>query len=919
MFRLKQVSRATLALFASGVALSAVAQQQQGTQLQRVEVTGTNIKRIDAETVAPVEVITREQIARTGQPTVADVLRNLPANSGGSFGESFGNSFAPGAAGISLRGLGQKTTLVLLNGRRVAGYGFAQNLQDSFVDLNAIPSSAVERVEILKDGASAIYGSDAIAGVVNIILRRDFSGVEASLSGGTSEGKKDYGFNLTGGVGDLGSDRYNFFGVFDYYKRDEVLLSDTKFGATRDYRSYAGGRNHQSLTGGGTWAPVVPTALNPNAQSTTVRQAIAGCANPINAQQAIAMGLLTSTSPQNTPTNTFCTFDVNKQISALPGTERLGFLGRGTFEFSATTSVYAELGLSKNKTEQTFTSPFFSGTTGLEKVGENLRPWTYNIQFAPGVAGNPFSSNAIFLGSLIDLGTRNNEITSDSVRGLVGSKYTLGTWDLDTGLGFSRNVAESMNFNRLSLAGTSAVFGVPTTPPTGNPPAFPTSNASSYDLNNPANNPASVRNQMLAHFPRKSTSELVFFDTKATTELSSLRLPGGAVGLAVGFEYRSEKLKDEPDALANDGGILGQGITATDGKRNNTAMYAELALPITKQLEAQLAGRHDRYSDYGSSTTPKVGLKYTPIDILALRANWGKGFRAPTLPEISKSSASFFTTVTDPQDDAIRQISGVFAGNPNLKAEKSESFNVGMVIEPVKDFSVALDAYKIHWTNVVASPSFQDIINESCPNPPQQAGDPPCPSTAQVIRENNEVVTILSEYQNLNSRKISGADIDVRWGIPTTEWGKFTLRATGTYVHTFKEDGVEAAGRNDGSNTIPRIKAAGAVDWDIGSWAFTGRVNYVHHYRQELLPTSFFSPTTPNQNGAYPIYVPSYTTLDLFARWKVTKNFTVSASVINALDKTPPYDPGFSSTYLYDFSQYDVRGRQIRMALNYKM
>ena len=186
MFRLKQVSRATLALFASGVALSAVAQQQQSTQLQRVEVTGTNIKRIDAETVAPVEVITREQIARTGQPTVADVLRNLPANSGGSFGESFGNSFAPGAAGISLRGLGQKTTLVLLNGRRVAGYGFAQNLQDSFVDLNAIPSSAVERVEILKDGASAIYGSDAIAGVVNIILRRDFSGVEASLSGGTA-------------------------------------------------------------------------------------------------------------------------------------------------------------------------------------------------------------------------------------------------------------------------------------------------------------------------------------------------------------------------------------------------------------------------------------------------------------------------------------------------------------------------------------------------------------------------------------------------------------------------------------------------------------------------------------------------------------------------------------------------------------
>ena len=142
--------------------------------MQRVEITGSNIKRIDAETVAPVEVITREEIERSGQPTIADVLRNLPANTGGSFGESFSNSFAPGAAGISLRGLGQKTTLVLINSRRVTGYGFAQNLQDTFVDLNSIPSSAVERVEILKDGASAIYGSDAIAGVVNIIMRRDY-------------------------------------------------------------------------------------------------------------------------------------------------------------------------------------------------------------------------------------------------------------------------------------------------------------------------------------------------------------------------------------------------------------------------------------------------------------------------------------------------------------------------------------------------------------------------------------------------------------------------------------------------------------------------------------------------------------------------------------------------------------------------
>ena len=157
---------------------------------EKTVITGSNIKRIDAETVAPVDIITREQIERTGLPTIAEVLRNVPANTGGSFNEQFSNSFAPGASGISLRGLGQKTTLVLINGRRTGGYGFAQNIQDTFVDLNSIPSSAVERVEVLKDGASAIYGSDAIAGVVNIILRRDFRGAEVALEGGWYDGKQ---------------------------------------------------------------------------------------------------------------------------------------------------------------------------------------------------------------------------------------------------------------------------------------------------------------------------------------------------------------------------------------------------------------------------------------------------------------------------------------------------------------------------------------------------------------------------------------------------------------------------------------------------------------------------------------------------------------------------------------------------------
>ncbi len=911
MFRRSKLSTALVLAF-GGVALSAPALAQQ-TGTQRIEITGSNIKRIDAETVAPVEIITRDQIERTGQPTAADVLRALPMNTG-SFGESFSNSFAPGAAGISLRGLGQKTTLVLINGRRVAGYGFAQNLQDTFVDLNSIPSSAIERVEILKDGASAIYGSDAIAGVVNIILRKDYRGLEASVSGGAFEGKNDLRGTIAFGIGDVDKDKFNLFAALDVYHRDLLLQGDTKYLATRDLRKYSGGRNFQSLTGGGTWAPMTTPTGTTTVSNT--RRAITDCAGTVmTGPEAVAAGLLNPTTAatiaQAAATNTFCTYDFKNQFTALPGTDRVGALIRGNMQLSPAVNAYSEIGLSRTETEQTFQAPFFAGTTGLQATAAGLRPFPYNITFGPGVAGNPFAGNARYIGVLNDMGTRDNEITSTDLRGLVGLSYTVASWDLDSAIGFSRNKVKTLNTNRLSLAGTSATFGVPTTPQ----PPVPVSSGSTYNLDQWTLNSDAVRDSIRVDFPRKSTSELSFIDTRASTQFG--QMPGGPMGLAIGFEHRKEKLKDRPDSIAASGGVLGQGITATDGSRDNTSVFAEFAFPFTKSLEAQLAMRHDRYSDYGSSTTPKVGLKFRPNDMLLVRANWGKGFRAPTLPEISPSVATFFTTVIDPEDGVSRQISGVFAGNPDLKAEKSTSRNFGLVFEPMKNLSFGLGYYHIDWRNVVASPSFQDIIDESCP-----AGGPGCPTTPGVIRDpnnNNQVVTVLSNYENLAQRVTSGLDADFQLAVPTG-LGKVTVRGDAVYVRSFKEDGVEYVGSNGGSNTIPRVRAGLTVDLDTGPWSVTGRVNYTHKVTQELLGASFFTAQNPAfQNGVYPNTVASHTTVDLFARYSINKNLQISGAILNAFDKTPPYDPGFSSTSLYDFSLHDIRGRQFRLTLKYTM
>lgn len=922
MFRRTKLCSAMLVAFGGTLmAGSALAQQP-----QRIEITGSAIKRIDAETVAPVEVITREQIERTGQPTAADVLRNLPINTG-SFNESFSNSFAPGAAGISLRGLGQKTTLVLINGRRVAGYGFAQNLQDTFVDLNSIPTSAVERIEILKDGASAIYGSDAIAGVVNIILRKDYQGVEATVSGGAFEGKNDYRASVAGGFGNQARDGYNIFATVDMYHRDLLLQGDTKFLASRDLRGIPGGRNYQSLTGGGTWREITGTSVNGTLSNTY--RAISECGGTVmNGAQAVEAGLINPVGATNLamadPTNTYCTRDFKDQFTALPGTDRVGALVRGTFTVSPTVMAYAELGLSRTETEQTFQAPFFAGTTGLQQTSAGLRPFAYNVNFNAGVAGNPFvptagnpNGRARYVGVQNDMGTRDTNITSDSARGVLGVTYTLGNWDLDSGIVVSRNEVESVFSNRLSLSGTSALFGIGTGPQ----PPVPTSTSSTYNLDRPSLNSAAVRDSFRADFPRKSTSELMSIDTKASTTFGSL--PGGPIGLALGAEFRKESLKDRPDPMASSGDILGQGITATDGERDNTSFSAELSLPVLKGLEAQLAVRHDRYSDYGSSTTPKAGFKYRLNDAVLIRANWGKGFRAPTLPEISPSVATFFTGVTDPQTNTAVNISGVFAGNPDLKPETSISRTLGIVLEPAKDVSLGLGYFHIDWKDVVASDSFQNILNASCPPALRPGnGGPGCPSTDNVIRDPqnaNAVVTVLSNYENLAQRVIKGADIDfsVRFG---TGLGKMTVSGSGTYTHRFIEDGVNYAGTNAGSNTYPRWRSSLGVDLDTGPWAFTARANYTHRVRQQFVPSTYFTAQDPRfQTGVLPTHVYSHTTLDLFTRYQMSKNLTLSAAVLNVMDKTPPYDPGFSTTSLYDFSLHDIRGRQFRLSLNYRM
>ena len=593
-------------------------------------------------------------------------------------------------------------------------------------------------------------------------------------------------------------------------------------------------------------------------------------------------------------------------------------------------TAFAEIGLSRNKTDQTFTNPFFN-TTGLEPTSAGLKPFAYTINFAPNVAGNPFQTvsngpgtfngaTARYAGALNDMGSRDAHIQSDSGRIVGGLLYSFSNWDFDSAAGYSKNKVDADFTNRISKSGTSAAFGIPTTPQ----PPVPTSSTSTYNLDDFTQNSDAVRDSLRVANTRKATSTLKFIDTKASTELpAKFTMPGGNIGLALGAEYRKESLKDQPSEAATSGDILGQGTTSTKGSRSSEAIYGELRLPILKNLEAQLAARYDHYSDYGSSTVPKVGLKYTPTDTLAIRGNIGKGFRAPTLPEISPSTATFFVQVNDPQSDTTQQISGVFAGNPDLKAEKSVSANLGVVFEPTRNFSTSVDYYWIKWKDIVLAPDFQGIVDASCPNPP--LGDatlPNCPSTPQVLRDpvTNNIVTVFNQYQNQSALFTSGLDVEMRYAVPTTSAGKFTGRLNGVYIIKYDVDGTGYEGSNGFFTYLPRIKLTTALDWDYGALSLTGRLNYQMGVRQDLLPGSFFTPNQGAfQTGVYPDKTNDYYTIDLYGAYQITKNFRISASIINALDKRPPYDPGIDATNVYDVSSFDVRGRLVRLALTYKM
>jgi iron complex outermembrane receptor protein len=845
--------------------------------LDAVQVTGSNIKRSDTETANPVQVISHEQIAESGKLTVSDLLRSISANTGNSSNETTNNGWSSGAAGIGLRGLSTKNTLILLNGRRLANYGFPNGgLSDTFVNLNALPLVAVERIEVLKDGASAVYGSDAVAGVVNIITRQGFEGAELGGSAGRSgEGDMDtHTAKFVGGIGDLENDGYNILVSLEGYNRERLDHHQRDLTASGDFRDFAGGsRSGWSAKG--------------------ARFLVGGVSVPLlDAAGKCPEGtVLTASAPIDGRAGDTCGYNLNDYSTLIPSTKRWQAYVNGTFKLSDSVEAFGEFLYSDIKGTSWFgSSPYFtleSGRFALNADSGLAEPISALLPASNPY--NPYGRDVSLEYTFFNLGATFKTNRSTALRAVGGLRGRGEVWDWEVAaFGASSSERETVSggfANRWTLADALA--------------------SGSYNLLDPSATPQSVIDGITLSTLRPADSKLYGVDAKATRTLGELK--HGSVGFAAGYEFRREKL-DSWNPWQVDAGLqIRPAIAEVHGQRDVHAVYAEVVVPLAPGLEVDVAARGDRYDDFGEAFSPKLGLRWQPLESVLVRASASRGFRAPSLSENSASTMISYSTsgVVDPfdPDQPGARVSPTFftIGNTDLEPEKTRSFNAGVVFSPAANTSLSVDWYKIKVDNVIGSGNTTTLIERNDP--------------ADVLRDaNGKLQAVYNRYQNLSELQTSGIDVELRQRWNTDAAGSFGLNSALTYVLDYERPQViggplvDYAGSNLGPS-LPDTKATTTLDWSIGDWRTALSWYYTAGYEQQGSTAA----------KAVQKDVASYSQFDLYLGYSGIDKLNIYAKVQNLGDRQPPFDATFPGIRApYDFSQYDLRGRYFTLGFDYR-
>jgi len=928
-FRKTVVSRAIITALC-GTASMMVAQEtlaQASSSLQRVEITGSNIRRTDTETASPVQTISREEIQNSGKASVAEYLQTLSVDNQGSVPTTFGNGFAPGASGISLRGMGAASTLVLINGRRIAPYGLADDGQKVFTDLNVIPLEAVERVEIVKDGGSAIYGSDAMAGVVNIILRKSFKGTVASVSGGTSRyhDGNEARATITHGFGDMDQQGFNVLLNLEVSRKDEIWNRDRKGRGTvgrSDLRAEGYSADSTGGANGGTGAiiadhgaatsSVIGNVRNPVGSLYYSRDDASAAAGHVR-NFAGACAAVAGSYPQGDP-NGGCLIDAPQAYSQVqPAAKTINFFGRFAKQLNAQTELYAELNLYQNKSDSSGTPSGVSGSTGYPGGPVN------NADQRLGAAhpDNPYFGTGARLRYLAaDVGPRTSHIDGDFIRFVTGAKGTWAAWDYDTALLYSENKVSNTRGGFLQRDAAFALLnptgiGATQLSTTQTNAAVATARNAAYAalpagtywrIGENANlNSAAMYAALSPEIGNDAKAKTTQLDFKVSREVGQLQ--GGPIGVALGVEARRESITLEPTTGTDRGNIIGLGYSAYSGSRTVLATFGEANFPVTKRLELSAALRADHYSDAGTSVTPKLGAKWRPMDALAVRGTYAKAFRAPSSAENGVGGLAAFTTAADPARCAATAgaigcsaaaVAIITSPNPNLEPEKATSITLGAVWDLTPKTSVAVDLWQI---------KRKDEINQETASAAIAAGHvsrDPAGALPGSPGDPGPITAVLTNYINSAQSTIRGVDFDLKHRMDLAG-GNGRLTFGLVWTHLFKWERVEQDGTTlnfagthgncDVTNCIgtPKDRVNVSAAWDVGRWRVAGVVNYrgslVNKFAKEDTDCASFL-----ADDTQVCKIGSFYTLDMTARYKLNDKTEIFGGIRNLLDKKPPLD-----------------------------
>jgi iron complex outermembrane receptor protein len=879
------------------------ASQPNAKQLQTITVTGSALPRVDTETPSPVTVISAQDIARSGFTNVSDVVRAISADNSGTIPPAFYAGFATGSAGVALRGLTVNSTLVLVDGKRAASYPLVDDGIRSFVDLQTLPLAAIERIEVLKDGASSIYGSDAIAGVVNIILKPSFQGVEGSAEIGNSQhgGGFHKHASLVGGIGDLNTDHYNAYFSAEWEQDQAIPLKDRSYPFNSLNLTAIGGPdlrvgNPANFNGSsvGTVQPAGPTA---GGAATGLYQPLGPCTGGTESITVAGAG-------------TYCAQDTAYQYGHVQQySNKDGLYGRFTYKFNDTTKAYASLSYYQSVVHEAGTPP---------QIQSSVPNNTDSIQLPPGNPSNPFPGQYAYINYLFGDIPAGTNVDTHNLRAVIDVQGTFGDWNYEASVVGNHIWMGYENLGFLSYQGLLNAI-----------------NNGTYNFVNPSANSAAVRNAIAPPDIAQNHSDMDVFDFSVNRQLFDL--PGGATGLAAGVQFRHEgQLQQE----LNPGGIYqGLGDTFITGSRNVSGIYGEFDAPLLESFEADVSGRFDHYPRVGNNFSPKVGLKWKPFEWVALRATYSKGFRAPQFGESAGSFSAGFVSnsvagqgapasflaahgnsnyVTVPY--ALEEGS---SGNPNLKPEKSQSFTFGVVLQPTSWFNASIDYFNIKKSNVIvpANPGVA-LLNYYAtgtvlPGYTMRFDIPDPDHPGAPLRP----IFVGADYVNGNWLKTTGVDLDLQVHFQFSDGIQYISEMQGTQIFQWKQDsagqvqsyvGTQGPFNLSSGAGTPRTRVnwANTIEW--GPLSLTGTIYFVskeYESAQDITgTTACFDALGPNGGPlAGNCTMSSFTYGNLVGSYKFNDHITFTASVDNVTDRKPPLAPLNYAANFYN-PTYDYAG-----------